>query len=433
MRKGISILGNHKRGARVRIERLSHLPAAPASKKPLSMRQLCVSVLATAATGIRAASLDSVFAYPATRLAKLPWQKLVLRFADECLLVVLGIMLVGFNIFVSFSNGAAQDTSLFATALSRHGSKNTALYSKLFATTTTVTPNGLIPEARADEQIGDSATTQVAGISEGVSALTSIDAQGLSAATIPDIQSLLDSQIQVYETQAGDTLASIAERHGIDVPTIKWSNNLDPNSDTIKPGWFLVIPPVKGVLVKADEDTSIAGIASKFKCTEERIISFNGLEGADSVEEGKYIMCPDGVVPAPPKPVVAAPIAKAATRTIGISYKSIPDLPGTTNSFVKGNCTWYVAKLMKITFRGNANRWLANAPKAGYKTGKVPMAGSAVVTTLGGKYGHVGFVKSVNPDGTFVMTDMNYEGLYKVRENVTMSADEVVGFIYPID
>ncbi len=373
---------------------------------------------------IKNAGVDSLLTYPATRLARLPWQKLMLRFADECVLIGLGLIVILANVLISHASLAKHDNSLFAVGLSRHANTNVSLYTKLFSTTTTMTASSLIPEAQADEQLASIPTTEVAGATIANNDITTIDEEGLSASTLDSIKPLLSNQITVYETQGGDTLGTIAEKHDIDINTIKWSNNL--TSDTIKPGWFLVIPSVKGVLVKADEDTTIAGIARKFKCPEERIISYNGLAGADSVEPGQYVMCPDGTVPAPPKPATPAPTAK---RSVGVSYSSIPDIEGTVNSFVKGNCTWYVAKKMVITFHGNAKAWLRNGAAAGYRTGKIPMVGSAAVM-YGGPYGHVAYVESVNANGTFNISEMNYEGLYKITHR-TLSVDDVAGFVYP--
>lgn len=374
---------------------------------------------------IKNAGVDSLLSYPATRLARLPWQKLLLRFADECVLIGLGLLIVIANILISHSSLAKHDNSLFAVGLSRHAERNVSLYTELFSTTTTIASSSLIPEAQADEQLAPTGATEVAGATITNRNLTTIDEEGISANTLDSVQQLLDNQITVYETQTGDTLGSIADKHDIDTNTIRWSNNL--TSDTIKPGWFLVIPTVKGVLVKADEDTTIAGISRKFRCPESRIISYNGLAGADSVEPGQYVMCPDGSVPTPPKPVT--PVAAAAKRSIGVSYSSIPDIEGTVNSFVKGNCTWYVAKKMVVSFHGNAKAWLRNGAAAGYRTGKIPMAGSAAVF-YGGPYGHVAYVESVNADGTFNISEMNYEGLYKITHR-TLSVDDVAGFVYP--
>lgn len=364
----------------------------------------------------------SLFTYPATQLSKLPWQKLAFKFTDETTLAILAVILIFANIFLN----PHTDNSLFAQGLAKHANTNIALYTKLFNHQTTVANSALIPAAQADEQrTVNASATQVAGMQEQINSITSISQDGLSAAIPDSIKPLLNSQIHIHETTAGETLSSIANTYNIDINTIKWSNGLASN--TIKPGWFLAIPSVKGVLVQADNDTTIAGIARKFKCSEESIISYNGLDGADSVEPGQYIICPGGSLAEATKP---APKTNSTNRNVGVSYAAIPDLPGTINSFVKGNCTWYVAKKMKITFHGNAKDWLKNAVAEGYTTGKIPASGSAVVTSLSGKYGHVAYVESVNANNTITISEMNYEGLGK-RSTRIVGAEEVVGFIYP--
>ncbi len=365
-------------------------------------------------------SNNSLLSYPATQLARLPWQKLAFKFTDETVLAGLTLALIIANLSLTPHN----DHSLFAKGLANHANRNIALHTKLWQSPTTPSNPSLISAAQAGEQQTVTAVTQVAGMQEQINSITSIDENGLSAAIPDSIKPLLNSQIRIHETTAGDTLSSIADTYNIDINTIKWSNGL--TSNTIKPGWFLAIPSVKGVLVQADNDTTIVGISRKFKCSVDSIISYNGLDGADSVEPGQYIICPGGSIAETPKTTPKT----NPNRNIGVNYASIPDLPGTVNSFVKGNCTWYVAKKIKITFHGNAKDWLKNAISAGYSTGQVPATGSAVVTSLKGKYGHVAYVESVNSDNTITISEMNYEGL-GIRSTRTIPANEVVGYIYP--
>lgn len=415
---GYNILTHNRSKPRIHIERLSSTTTSGSLNTYWATAGLSFSFKKLFKT-LHAHGLDSLFSYPATRLAKLPWPKLALKFTDEVVLVLLAIVLIVANVSIN----PHQDSSLFAQSLANHADSNIALHTKIFSNTTNQTGSKLISEALAEEQRTVTPTTQVAGMQEQVSSITSIDEYGLSAAIPDSIKPLLNNQIRIHKTASGETLSDIADQYNIDVNTIKWSNGL--TSNIIKPDWFLVIPSVKGVLVQADNDTTITGIARKFKCSEESIISYNGLDGADSVEPGQYIICPGGRV--------AETVKRAETQTsrnVGVNYASIPDLPGTVNSFVKGNCTWYVAKKMKISFHGNANQWLKNAPKAGYSTGRIPQAGSAVVTSLSGKYGHVAFVETVNHDNTITISEMNYEGLGQ-KSTRTIAASDVVGFIYP--
>lgn len=409
---------------------LSHLfsthisPASKIKRASLALARLCKSIKALLAHGqlhSHSHQLNQLVSYPATRLSRLPWQKLALRFCDEVVLVLFALIIIGVNAFGKLT----ADTSLAATALARHPGQNQALYGRLFSTKTVVTPKGLIAEAQAEE-ILDTQSFVETKITTPPS-LTSIDETGLFAAIPDSAHSLVNNQIQVYKTQSGDTLTAIAHRFGITPNTIKWANGL--TADYIKPEWYLVIPTVNGVLVKADNNTTIPDIAHKFKCSVERIISFNGLSDAEDIEPGQLVMCPDGELPAPPKPAIATTSAK---RSVGIAYADVPDEAGSTHLFVKGNCTWYVARKFHVTWGGDAKYWLKNAAEAGYRTGLVPQAGAVVVTSENGRHGHVALVEKVDQtNGTMTISEMNYIGLGVVSTRVLPLKDGVVrGFIY---
>ena len=104
--------------------------------------------------------------------------------------------------------------------------------------------------------------------------------------------------------------------------------------------------------------------------------------------------------------------------------------PPAGNHFAFGYCTWYVATRRNIPWFGNAIDWWPNARAYGYAEGQVPVVG-AVMVTRESKLGHVAYVESVGPDGSWTVSEMNY-----VRWNVTSrrvlrpGQTSVVGFIY---
>jgi hypothetical protein len=100
------------------------------------------------------------------------------------------------------------------------------------------------------------------------------------------------------------------------------------------------------------------------------------------------------------------------------------------NHFFFGQCTWYVATLVDVPWYGNAIQWWANA-RPYYPEGQTPEVG-AIMVTREGYYGHVAFVEAVNPDGSWVVAEMNYVGWDEV-DHRTISPGEVpvMGFIYP--
>ncbi|MGL4831636.1 MAG: CHAP domain-containing protein [Propionibacteriaceae bacterium] len=141
----------------------------------------------------------------------------------------------------------------------------------------------------------------------------------------------------------------------------------------------------------------------------------------------------------------AAPsvVAARSTGTSGVfdaaafqssgGQKSIEDFPKATsysspsvavvfnsaNNYAWGNCTWYAAarraglgKPIGASW-GNANMWPGSAAAQGYTTGRTPAVG-AMYIEYPGIYGHVMIVEYVNPDGSFVISEMNnlyYGGL----------------------
>ena len=77
---------------------------------------------------------------------------------------------------------------------------------------------------------------------------------------------------------------------------------------------------------------------------------------------------------------------------------------------------------------GNANSWAYTAPSYGYVVNRTPAPG-AIFQTSSGWAGHVGYVESVNPDGSIVVTEMNYGIPYRVIRS-TIPASAVGNFNY---
>jgi len=74
---------------------------------------------------------------------------------------------------------------------------------------------------------------------------------------------------------------------------------------------------------------------------------------------------------------------------------------------------------------GDANNWDNNATTIGFTVNSSPVAGSIVVWEIGagdsGNYGHVAYVESVNANGTFNISEYNWnygDGNYNTRSNL---------------
>ena len=111
------------------------------------------------------------------------------------------------------------------------------------------------------------------------------------------------------------------------------------------------------------------------------------------------------------------------------------------NAYALGNCTWYVYNRFAqigigiYPYLGNANQWVDSGQVQGYEISTTPKPGSAVVFMNGVAgaspiYGHVGFCEYVNSDGSFLMSEMNFGGLYLTTWR-TLTPQSGIYFVTP--
>jgi hypothetical protein len=116
------------------------------------------------------------------------------------------------------------------------------------------------------------------------------------------------------------------------------------------------------------------------------------------------------------------------------------DVPagGYLDHFPFGQCTWWAAFNVRVTWWGDAGTWLANARAAGRATSPSPAVHSIVVYAPSRRYsqwGHVGVVTAVGPAG-FEVSEMNYadggRGTGTIDQRQSPWPDGLVeGFILP--
>lgn len=113
--------------------------------------------------------------------------------------------------------------------------------------------------------------------------------------------------------------------------------------------------------------------------------------------------------------------------------------------YAYGQCTWGVAarinqlglklkgrtgeKISIINTMGNGQDWVGTAARLGGETGKLPKAG-AIISFAGGQYGHVGFVEKVYPDGSFLISETNYNGNPNCTFRKLSGVDGTISFAY---
>lgn len=231
------------------------------------------------------------------------------------------------------------------------------------------------------------------------------------------------ADIQLYTVQAGDTVASIAAKFGVTSDTIKWSNGI--NGDTVRPGLEIVISPVNGIVYTPTANDTIDSLVARFRVNKDQFVAFNDLESGQ-LPVGQRIVLPEG------QPPVAA-----GGRSNRAAFQPATGFAATFggNGYDRGYCTWWAAMRRSETGRpipsnlGNASTWLSRAAAAGYATGRVPQAGAVIWTPPRDFYGHVGYVESVNPDGSVNISEMNVSGWNRVSRS-TLSPEQAARYSY---
>lgn len=267
-----------------------------------------------------------------------------------------------------------------------------------------------LPEATAVTNSADSAVASLAVASTDDTIVTKpqVVSSGLKS----------KNDITKYVTVPGDTISSIAAKFGISAETIRQSNNL--SGDTVAVGVELIISPIDGIVYTVQGGDTPESIASKFRASLNELIAFN--DGQDGFQAGEQIVVPDGQPPIQPR----YNYASAANRA-GFSFGTSPIY--TPNGYDYGWCTWHAANRRNQVGRpipsnmGNAITWLGVARSAGLPTGSEPRKWAVLYHLNIGGLGHVAFVEEVYPDGSFLVSDMNYPTWGKVTYRTVPASD----------
>ena len=236
-----------------------------------------------------------------------------------------------------------------------------------------------------------------------------------------------------YTVQAGESLATIAAKFHVSVSQIRWSNTNLFSNDSVATGDQIVIPPVPGVVVTVKATDTLDALATKYQVDAQSIYDFNRLRSTDLVA-GATLVIPNGVGGAfPPPPALYQLLMRSGTGG-GYPVKVLGCClgPYVANGFPVGWCTYYVATKRNVTWRGDAGYWYQNASAQGYAVGPTPKVGSIMVTWESWA-GHVAYVEAVNPDGSWVVTEMNWVAFDVIDERTIRPGQlgaRLVGFIY---
>lgn len=202
---------------------------------------------------------------------------------------------------------------------------------------------------------------------------------------------------------------------------------IEPPSSEPEPEESKPPEPAKYVVKSGD---NLSTIAEENNTTWPRLWNKNkSIKHPDRIHIDQVLIIPlesevlkDRPIPQPPRPQVQRQNVQSAPQTAPRGYNG-------GNTYSAGYCTWY-AKSRRPDLPnnlGNANTWYTRAAAQGIPTGSAPRAG-AIGATTAGDLGHVVYVERVNGDGTVLISEMNYEGLY-IQSSRTVSASKFV-YIY---
>ncbi len=234
-----------------------------------------------------------------------------------------------------------------------------------------------------------------------------------------------------YTVQVGDSVGTIAAKFHVTAAQIRWSNSGLFNSDSVLPGEQLVIPPLPGVVVTVKNGETLQGLAKAFQVDPATIADYNRLRDPQ-LTAGLVLVIPNGVGPAFPPPPAVYQQHNGTGGAMPAIVKSCCLGPYPATGFPVGWCTYYVATWRNVTWRGDAGWWYDNARAQGYAVGPTPKVG-AIMVTWESYLGHVAYVESVNSDGSWTVSEMNYVA-FDVIDWRTIKPGQLgsrlVGFIY---
>ena len=232
-----------------------------------------------------------------------------------------------------------------------------------------------------------------------------------------------------YSVLPGETLATIAAKFKVTASQIRWSNANLRVSETVVTGENLVIPPVPGIAVTVKVGDTLDSLASAYQVDAASIEDYNRLRSLQ-LAVGTVLVIPNGTGLAFPPPP-----AQYQWRGGGGAMPTVVVtccLGPYQSAFPVGWCTYLPATKRKVTWSGNAGYWYDNAKAQGYAVGPTPKVG-AIMVTWESSLGHVAYVESVNADGSWTVSEMNYVA-FDVIDLRTIKPGQLgtrlVGFIY---
>ena len=255
-----------------------------------------------------------------------------------------------------------------------------------------------------------------------------------SAATALAYQHDAEASTQ-HTVQSGESLWSIAQQYGTSVDSIKQNNNLSNNM--VFPGQVLSVGG-SGQSSQGQSSQNTGGgshtvqsgetlniIANRYGVSVDQLMSANNLNG--------HLIFPNQTLTIPGQGQRVGEQGGTPSPTKTTQNQS--PTPNHANLYDWGQCTWHVFNRRAevgqpiSTYWWNAENWANNAANDGHTVNNTPAAGS-ILHTYAGPVGHVAFVERVNPDGSVLISEMNYNTPPGTVDYRTIPASEVSSYNY---
>ncbi|MGI8927190.1 MAG: peptidoglycan DD-metalloendopeptidase family protein [Tepidiformaceae bacterium] len=158
----------------------------------------------------------------------------------------------------------------------------------------------------------DTATVRAAGavsptttFSAGVSAATA--SSGVENAGVRALADIVDPRrpFELYTTQAGDSVSSVAARYNIQAGTLLDNNPTVEDRNLVQLGQQLVVPFKDGILYKIAQGDTLSSVVGQYdNITVDEVVSYrpNAVAAGETLEPGKFLLLVGAARKPPPPP-----------------------------------------------------------------------------------------------------------------------------------
>lgn len=177
-----------------------------------------------------------------------------------------------------------------------------------------------------------------ASISPSAVLNTAVDITNVDTTTIESQKPRRD--VESYTVKSGDTVSSIAKQYGVDIESINYLNDFT-DTEVLRPGDTVKIPPVSGVIVTVKKGDTIETLAKKYGLPSSQPIvdwPYNSFANDETftLTAGQTLVLPGGKAPTA-APVIAPRSVSGPSLFAGGSGKFV----WPTNGIITQYFSWY--------------------------------------------------------------------------------------------